>query len=194
VTKNRVKGGAPNEYYVTYDSIQCIGRGKEVILNLKDSSVVRGKYWGIWGIEEKPMPVYVVLPEHRPQVVDTLRDWVPAAGERIIVYSYPSNSIVFEGVADDEMWYGMVKSTKQKLYYMTPKLVVKPIVTAEISQGSTTVNVPVDSISQVVRRQTVKPDPPGGHLVVGIVFVAGAVALAYGIALLAWASAGGKIM
>jgi len=78
---------------------------------------------------------------------------------------------------------------------MTPKLALTPVATAEITQDLITLNVPVDSISQVVRRKTVRPDPPPvGHLAVGIVFIACAVAFAYGVALLAWASGGGKIM
>ena len=182
--KHKVKGDGPNEYYVTYDSIQCIGRGKEVILSLKDQSIVRGRYWGV-DDERRPLPVYVILPEHLSQVRDSLKDWVPAASEWIIVYGYPSKSVLFEGAADDDVWHAMMKAAERKMHYMTPKLVVKPIVTAEISQGSTTVNVPVDSISQVVRRETVKADPPPvSHLVVAALIVAtvGAVGIA-----LAWA-------
>ena len=182
--KHKIKGAAPREYYVTYDSVQCIGRGKEVTLALKDQTVVRGRYWGI-DDGQRPLPVYVILPEHLSQVRDSLKEWVPAANEWIIVYGYPSKSVLFEGAADDDLWHSMKKAAERKMHYMTPKLVLKPIVTAEISQGSITVNVPVDSISQVVRRETVKPDPPPvSHLVVAALIVAtvGAVGIA-----LAWA-------
>jgi len=190
--KQKVKGDGPNEYYFTYDSIQCIGRGKEVMLNLKDSSVVRGKFWGI---DVKPLAVYVVLPEHLPQVIDTLRDWVPIASEQIIVYNYPSHSVVFEGVADDDVWKGMMKAAKQKLHYMTPRLVSKHPVAAKISQGSVKLKVPVDSISQVVRRETVSSDRTlAEHIAIGTAFFAGAVAAAYVITLLLWPNAGVKIM
>jgi hypothetical protein len=181
--KYRVAGGAPHEYYVTYDSIQCIGIGKGVILSLKDSSVVQGKYWGI---DVRPQPVYVVLPEYLSQVEDTLKDWVPVPGEQIIVYNYPSNSIVFEGHTDDDVWHGMMRAARQKLHYMTPQLVVAPKTTARIDQGSSTVNVPVDSISQVVRRQTVKPDPPAGYLGGAIAFVVVVVAAGIVLALTSW--------
>jgi len=100
--KYRVKGDAPHVYYVTYDSIQCIGRGKEVILSLKNSSIIRGRFWGV-DTGRKPLAVYAVLPEHLPQIVDTLKKWVPASGEHIIVFSYPSSSVVFEGSANNEI-------------------------------------------------------------------------------------------
>jgi len=168
--KHKVKGDALRKYYVAYDSIQCIGRGKEVILSLKDQSVVRGIYWGI-DDGRRPLPVYVILPEHLPQVRDSLKEWVADASGRIIVYGYPSKSVIYEGSANDAAWNAMMQGAKRELYYMTPERVVTPITVAHIDIGPKTLDIPVDSISQVVRRQIIQPDPPGGHVVVGIVFV-----------------------
>jgi len=168
--KYKVKGSAPHEYYVTYDSIQCIGRGKEVIITKKDQTVIQGRYWGI-DDGRRPLPVYVILPEHLPQVRDSLKEWVADASGRIIVYGYPSKSVIYEGSANDAAWNAMMQGAKRELYYMTPERVVTPITVAHIDIGPKTLDIPVDSISQVVRRQIIQPDPPGGHVVVGIVFV-----------------------
>jgi hypothetical protein len=140
---DRVNGDAPDEYYVTYDSIQCMGKGKEVVLSLKDSSVVQGGYWGI-DHEERPRAVYVILQKYLSMDGDTLKDRVPAASERIIVYGFPSHSVLFEGVADDEGWHRMMRTARRELHYMTPQLVVTPISTTRIDQGSSTVDVQED--------------------------------------------------
>ena len=86
--------------------------------------------------------------------------------------------MIFEGDSDDAMWYDMTRNARQTVHYMTPKLVSRRIVVAKISSGSATLRVPVDSISQVVRRETVSSDrTPAEHIAIGIGFFAGVAAL-----------------
>jgi hypothetical protein len=93
-----------------------------------------------------------------------MESWVPVHGEPIVVYSYPSYSVFSKGATDTAVWNKVLKSDKQSLHYMTPRLTgllkfnVCVRYMPQYGTFSYVTKVPVDSIHQIL----VDPEQPGG--------------------------------
>jgi hypothetical protein len=146
--------------------------------------MVQGWYKGIEFV--RPRRVVVLLLKHLPNVADTLEVWLPVHHEPIVVYSYPSYSVLFEGATDSIAWTNAMKASKKRVRHMTPATNEELVFNIQLrympSFGtfSQTMKVPGDRILnvRVDPEQTISPI---GQFGIGLVIAATITVSAVGI-------------
>ena len=95
--------------------IDSIEEGVEVSVVFASGSTTSGK------LERVPRVVYMILPSDTPDVGDSLVQLNPIAGERVVVYDYPSLCVYFEGDTDLDSWPRALNPEGSPVRYLVKK-------------------------------------------------------------------------